>query len=296
MVRAGRDTIARDRASLERSAFLKLGSRHEAKWIIDEIGGSSATLTPEEASRVEEIVDRRAAGAPLQYLLGHWPFRSIDLTVDERALIPRPETEWVTEIALGELDQLVGAGVAPTVVDLGTGTGAIALSIATERAGDWPDMRVIATDRDQRALDLARLNRQRVSSASPLSSRVEFRPGWWFDALEPSLRGQIALVVSNPPYVAESEWADLDAAVRDYEPRVALVARDGRDGTPGLADLETIVHEAPHWLARPGTAVLEIAATQARATLSVAQQAGCSEAVVQEDLAGRPRVLVARWR
>ena len=180
------------------------------------------------------LLERRRAGEPLQYVLGKWAFRTLELTVDPRALIPRPETEQVVEVALAVLRRR-----RPVVVDLGTGTGAIALSIAVER----PDAQVWATDVDPGALALARTNRERVR-ARPVS----YRQGSWFDALPDRLRGRVDLVVSNPPYVSEAEWAELDLEVR-CEPYGALVAGPGSDGTPGLGAVEAVLRGSVEWLA-----------------------------------------------
>jgi release factor glutamine methyltransferase len=267
-----------------------VGSRREASWLVDEaLGAEGPGGAPERARRLAE---RRRAGEPLQYVLGHWPFRELDLLVDPRALIPRPETEWVVDVALRELDGVLAGGSPPLAVDLGTGTGAIALSIATERADH--QVAVIATDRDAAALDLARANARRLA-ARPGTERVAFRAGSWWGALEEPLRGAVALVVSNPPYVASLEWEVLDPVVRDHEPYGALVADPGSDGTPGFAAVEAVIAGAPPWLARPAAVVVEIAPGQRDAALRCARCSGFAEAEVFDDLAGRPRALVARF-
>jgi release factor glutamine methyltransferase len=225
-------------------------------------------------------------------VLGHWPFRELDLIVDERALIPRPETEWVTDVALAELDRLLASGARPRVLDLGTGTGAIALSIATERADHGVE--VTATDRDPAVLELARLNQDRLTGR-PGVARVRFRAGSWFDAVDDADAGTFSLIVSNPPYVDAHEWEFLDPVVRDHEPYGALVAAPGSDTTPGFAEIERIVGQAGHWLGRPGVLVVEIAPAQAEAARRSAERSGSSEVTVLDDLAGRPRALVARF-
>jgi release factor glutamine methyltransferase len=273
-----------------------LGSKREARWLVDDAVGpdtADRALDAQLADRARRLAERRASGEPLQYVLGHWPFRDLDLLVDARSLIPRPETEWVTDVALGELDRLLADGGATTVVDLGTGTGAIALSIATERSGHG--VRVVATERDPAVLELARANVARVALRQNRAPTVELRVGSWWGALDPTERGRIALVVANPPYVAAVEWELLDPVVRDHEPYTALVAGPGSDGTAGFADVEEILAGAAAWLGRPGAAVIEIAPTQAAATLSAAARFGCAEASVLPDLAGRPRALVARF-
>jgi release factor glutamine methyltransferase len=125
---------------------------------------------------------------------------------------------------------------------------------------------------------------------------VTLAAGDWWDALPASLAGRVQLVASNPPYVSEGEWADLEASVRCFEPREALVAGDGRDGTPGLDAIEAVLDGAPGWLARPGVAVVELAPHQASAARELALASGASSVRVERDLAGRDRVLVAGWR
>jgi release factor glutamine methyltransferase len=224
-------------------------------------------------------VERGRAGAPLQYVLGEWSFRRLELAVDRRVLIPRPETEQVVEEAIAEV-----RGVrAPRVADLGTGSGAIALSIAVEVAM----AEVWATDESAGALSVARANLAGVGGMA--ATRVRMVQGSWFDALPSGLAGTFDLVVSNPPYIAEHEVSALDASVVDWEPMGALVP-----GPTGLEDIEVIVAEAPRWLRRPGVLVLEIDPGQARPAARLAIDAGFTEVEVRPDLAGRPRTLVAR--
>ena len=171
----------------------------------------------------------------------------------------------------------------PLVVDLGTGTGAIALSVAAEVEG----AEVWATDLDPAALALAAENRARTGLP------VALRRGVWYAALPEGLAGRVDLVVSNPPYVSEGEWPGLDAEVH-CEPRVALVAGAGSDGTPGLAAVEEVIVGAPDWLGPAGAVVVELAPAQATAAVSVARRAGFGDVRVARDLAGRDRTLVAR--
>ena len=281
-----------ERRRVRQALATALGSEREARWLLEDVAGAGSlddALSPDAASRVRELAGRRESGEPLQYVLGHWPFRQLDLLVDSRALIPRPETEWLVDVALAELDRALAGGGAGKVVDLGTGTGAIALAIATERLGHGVD--TLATDVDPEVIELARSNCERAGSPS-----VEFRQGSWWHALDPADRGRIALVVANPPYVTALEWELLDPVVRDHEPYGALVAGPGSDGTPGLAAVEAILEGAGEWLARPGAAVLEIAPAQERAARLAARRAGAADAEVLADLAGRPRALVGRWR
>ena len=264
----------------------------EARWICEEASGiegpewvlgQDAPATVRGVARLDAMVGRRGAGEPIQHVLGHWPFRTLDLLVDARALIPRPETEQVVEVALAELDRvLLGrpAGHRPVAVDLGTGTGAIALSIAVER----PGVEVWATDRSPEALALARAN---LAALGMAGTRVRVVQGDWFAALDEDLRGRIDLVVANPPYVAADE--PLDPSVRDWEPADALVP-----GPTGLEAYEAILAEVASWLAPGGVVVLEIGATQADAVAALAVAAGLGSVGTTTDLAGLDRAVVAR--
>ena len=225
----------------------------------------------------DQMLARRANGEPLQYVLGQWSFRTLDLVVDRRVLIPRPETEVVVEHALAEGRRLG----ARTVVDLGTGSGAIALSMAAELG---PQIEVWATDRSADALAVARANLTGIGRGA---TRVRLVEGDWYAALPSELQGRVELIVSNPPYVAEVD--DLPAEVLDWEPRPALIA-----GPSGTEAIERIVAGAPAWLARPGALVVEIAPHQAERTVELALAAGFQAATVEPDLANRRRVLCAR--
>lgn len=240
--------------------------------------GLSEPATERGVGFFDLMLERRLAGEPLQYVLGEWSFRTLDLMVDPRVLIPRPETEAVVEIALAEMDRL--RVEQPVVADLGTGSGAIAFSVATER----PRARVWATDVSADALAVARANL--VGIGTP-GARVTVVEGSWFEALPDDLRGGVNLVVSNPPYVAADD--ELPAEVADWEPPGALIP-----GPTGLEAIEVIVAQAPAWLTRPGVLVVEIAPTQVDAVIALAEAAGFAEARVAPDLWGRPRALVAR--
>lgn len=181
------------------------------------------------------------------------------------------------------------------MVDLGTGSGAIALSLALEGARVAPGVEVWATDVSPEALEVARLNLDELEAVDPAAAaRVRLSGGGWFAALPAALAGGVDLVVSNPPYVSEAEYPALDAVVRDWEPRTALVAGSGGQGVGGLAAIEDIVAEAPRWLRPSGGLVVEIAPAQAAASVDAAHRAGFREVTAVRDLAGRLRILVAR--
>jgi release factor glutamine methyltransferase len=261
----------------------------EARWLVEEASGLdrsqwSEPAAPGGAARLAAMVERRLAGEPLQYVLGRWSFRGLDLRVDPRVLIPRPETEVVAEVAIAEVRrQGTGAAGEPFVVaDLGTGSGALGLALATELDG----AEVWATDVSPQALAVARENLPTIGSAA---SRVYLVEGMWYEALPTGLRGRLRVIVSNPPYVTEAEFPGLPPDVRDHEPVGALVA-----GPTGRECLEHLVAGGLAWLAPAGALVLELAPEQAAVMTETAERAGYSEVSVHTDLAGRDRVLVAR--
>ena len=273
---------------LLREAVDTLGVEHEARHLVERASGfegAEYVLALDQPARersipfLRDMLRRRASGEPLQYVVGRWGFRELDLFVDRRVLIPRVETEQVVEHALVEARRLPRPLVA---VDLGTGSGAIGLSLARELGSE---VEVWATDRSADALAVARANLTGLGSFA--AQRVRLVEGDWFAALPDTLRGHIGLVVSNPPYVAAGD--ELPTEVRDWEPRDALVA-----GATGLEDIERIVSEAPAWLSRPGVVVVEIAPHQSDAASQLARAAGFTDVDVLPDLTGRLRALVAR--
>lgn len=287
MTGSGRAASRPTWSDLLAEAAAGLADEREARWVIEEASGepwSSAVTSnrtaPEKVSRqVQTMVARRRQGEPLQYVLGSWGFRTLDLMVDRRVLIPRPETEQVVEVALAELDRMG----ARTVVDLGTGSGAIALSIAAERKG----VEVWATDSQAAALDVARANLAGLGGFA--ATRVRMLQSDWWAGLPGHLKKRIDLVVSNPPYIATGEMDALDPVVRDWEPRSALEA-----GPAGTEAIEAILWDAPGWLRPGGAAVVEIAPGQSAEAEQIALKVGFAEAEIYPDLSGRSRALVAR--
>jgi release factor glutamine methyltransferase len=222
---------------------------------------------------------RRAAGAPQQYAAGLAAFRHLSLMVDERVLIPRPETEQLVDLVLAATRDLPGG----TVVDVGTGTGAIALALASE--GTFAE--VIGTDISLDALDVARANVARC--ASVLRCAVTLRHG---SLLSPVPERGLRAVVSNPPYIAFHEAPELPAMVRDWEPAVALFS-----GADGMAATERLMREAAGSLAAGGLLALEVDSRRAGATAGLATALGAYQEVqVLLDLTGRERFVVARRR
>lgn len=237
---------------------------------------SDTVVDPATVARATEAVARRALGEPLAYTVGSAAFRHLVLAVDRRVLIPRPETETVVEEALAATRDRPG-GIA---VDIGTGSGAIALSLATEGHFD----RVIATDISTDALDVARANAARIGGGA---AQVEFRAGADFAPLG-GIKARV--LVSNPPYIALDERSTLPASVRDWEPAMALFAESG-----GMARYDALLSGAPEHLEQGGWLVLEVDASRAGETARRAQATGRLRDIrLVRDLAGRERVLVAR--
>jgi release factor glutamine methyltransferase len=295
---AGPTPAGRDGADLGADIAAMVGSVREAGWIVEHVtrvlglGGQAADQT------ARSLAVRRAVGEPLQYVLGRWPFRTVELDVDPRVLIPRPETEQVVKVALERLAKSLGNPdrvEGPTVCcDLGTGSGAIALALAAEAPIGAAGLEVWATDCSTDALAVARANADRLDRAGLLrSARLELAEGSWFEALPRALLGRLDVVVSNPPYVAGAEFTDLDPTVRCYEPASALIAGPGSQGTPGMAEVEVILLAAQRWLRPTGSVVVEIAPHQAEPAAAVARSAGFANVTVEPDLAGRPRMVVA---
>ncbi|MDH3707576.1 MAG: peptide chain release factor N(5)-glutamine methyltransferase [Acidimicrobiia bacterium] len=269
-----RDQLAAvgDTPDVDARRIVEAASGHEGA---DFALGMSELVTERGMARFDAMLARRLRGEPLQYVVGRWGFRTLDLAIDQRVLIPRPETETVVEVALSELDRAGGH----RVLDLGTGSGAIALSIAVERE----ETEVWAVERSADAVVVARANLAGVGRAA---TRVRIVEGSWFEALDPALEGTFDLIVSNPPYVAADD--PLPAVVADWEPAEALIP--GPAGTEAIA---AIVTAAPRWLRAGASLVVELAPPQSSWAVDAAAGAGLA-AEVLPDLHGRDRVLVAR--
>lgn len=269
-------------------AAAALGSADEARWIARTASGRDLTewtlgldepVTERAIARHDAMVARRRTGEPLQYVLGTWPFRYLELMVDRRVLIPRPETEEVVTVAL----ELAVALPTPRVaVDLGTGSGAIALSLVHELP--LGSTTVWATDVSPDALDVARAN---LAGLGRRAAHVRVAQGSWFDALPDELRGTCDLVIANPPYVAEGD--EVDAHVAAWEPAGALWA-----GADGLDAVRAICAAAPGWLRPGGWLVLEIGAGQGPAVTDLLLGAGLVDASIRSDAGGRDRVALGR--
>jgi len=229
--------------------------------------------------RFWRAVERRSSGVPFAYAVGRTGFRTLDLKLDPRALIPRPETEGLVDLVLGHLRATcnVQRGTWGAVADIGTGCGCIALALAVEGAFE----RVIAVERSADAAALARENVALVRPPVP----VEVREG---DLLTPLAGQRYRAIVSNPPYLTEAEHAELDPAVRLFEPREALVS-----GVDGLTATRALLAGARALLAPDGFVALEIDERRADAVRALALRHDWSRVAVYDDLFGRPRFLLA---
>ena len=244
-------------------------------------GVLSRPATRRGVASFDRMLGRRAAGEPLQYVLGAWGFRTLDLFVDHRVLIPRPETEIVAGRALDELQRRADeAGPMLLAADLGCGSGAIGLSLVAERV----DVEVVCTDISSDALAVASAN---LAGLGRPARRVRLAEGSWYEALPAGLRGRLDVIVSNPPYIAAG--GSLPSEIADHEPPVALFS-----GNTGLEATSTILAGAPEWLAPGGAVVLELADGTAARVQELADSTGLVDVAVHPDLSGIDRVLVAR--
>ena len=261
----------------------QVGQRNIARWLCEHASGCDADefsevldelVSERSGQQLHDMLQRFASGEPLQYVMGRWAFRQLDLLVDKRVLIPRPETELIVDIVKNHL----GAKRETTLVDLGTGSGAIGLSLLHElplgAATVW------MTDESEDALHVARANAAGIGRPA-IGAR--FAHGHWCDALPAELVGVCDVVVSNPPYIAEGD-AEVEASVLQWEPSDALFA-----GVDGLEDIAQIVQTAPKWLAAGGMLVTEMGYTQASAIQQLFSAAGFTHVTVHQDLTGRNR-------
>lgn len=255
--------------------------RHEAERLLTVATGcsrveliSGADVGEADADRFVDLVRRRLAGEPLQHLEGTVQFGPIELRIDRRALVPRPETEQLWEQATAALGE---AGAGTVIVDLCTGSGNLALALKHR----FIQARVYATDESADALSLAREN------AETLGLDVTFLHGDLFEPLPGELYERIDLLIANPPYLAASEFDALPLDVRDHDPREALVAGPGGDEM-----LAKIADQAYWWLGTGGWLFCEIGETQAERALELF--GSYLDVEVRSDLTGRPRILVGR--
>lgn len=266
------------------SAADTLGDRHLARWLCETASGCDGpefdaaldeTVSSRCALHLGAMVRRVLAGEPAQYVMGRWAFRHLDLMVDPRVLIPRPETELLVDHVL----RFVSTRPAPHLIaDLGTGSGAVGLSLLHELPPASAE--VWLTDVSTDALHVARANAAGIGRPA---AGARFAAGSWCDALPADLTGRFTVLVSNPPYIAADD-PEVQESVRVHEPHVALFS-----GDDGLRDISTIASQAPSWLEPGGLLIVEMGHRQAGAVCGIFANAGFEQVETHLDLAGRPR-------
>ena len=266
----------------------EVGERNIAQWLCEHASGCDADefgdilgdlVSERSAQHLQSMLARYAKGEPLQYVMGRWAFRRIDLLVDSRVLIPRPETELlvehVTRYALQKIRD-VGRGV--TIADLGTGSGAVGLSVLHELP--FESSEVWMTDVSEDALHVARAN---AAGVGRNAVGARFGHGSWYEALPVDLQGSLDAIVSNPPYIATGDPL-VGESVLKWEPHNALFA-----GKDGLNDLRVVVSGAPDWLVPGGLLAVEMGFTQATVVSQLFESVGFKNVSVHKDLAGLDR-------
>ncbi|MFZ4111927.1 MAG: peptide chain release factor N(5)-glutamine methyltransferase [Ilumatobacteraceae bacterium] len=266
----------------------EVGERNVAQWLCEHASGCDSgeftdildeLVSERSAQHLQSMLARYAAGEPLQYVMGRWAFRRLDLLVDSRVLIPRPETELlvehVTRYALQKIRD-VGRGV--TIADLGTGSGAMGLSLLHELP--FESAEVWMTDVSEDALHVARAN---AAGVGRNAVGARFGHGHWYAALSEDLRGSLDAIVSNPPYIAAGDPLVGDSVLK-WEPHNALFA-----GADGLSDLRVIVSGATDWLVPGGLLAVEMGFTQGTEVSQLFTSAGFTKVSVHKDLAGLDR-------
>ncbi len=265
----------------------------DARWIVDAmIDRFGPDLAGCDRGVLDALVERRAAREPLQLVLGSTTFRWVELACRGGVFVPRPETEVVAGAAI---DAARAAGTAPRVVEPCTGTGAIACAVASE----VPGVHVVASDRSEGAVGLARANATALAAGRPPHP---WRPGPWLapdatvevhradvgDAVPADWRGSVDVVVANPPYLPAHDSGTWDAEVADHDPRDALVG-----GVDGHEVVDALLAAAPDWLRAGGTVVIEIDDRRGHDAVATATAAGLVGARIVADLTGRDRAVVA---
>ena len=266
----------------------EVGERNIAQWLCEHASGCDADefgdildelVSERSAQHLHSMLARYAKGEPLQYVMGRWAFRRLDLLVDSRVLIPRPETELlvehVTRYALQKIRD-VGRGV--TIADLGTGSGAVGLSVLHELP--FESAEVWMTDVSEDALHVARAN---AAGIGRNAVGARFGHGSWYQALPADLQGSLDAIVSNPPYIATGDPL-VGESVLKWEPHSALFA-----GKDGLNDLRVVVSGATDWLVPGGLLAVEMGFTQATVVSQLFESAGFKNVSVHKDLAGLDR-------
>jgi release factor glutamine methyltransferase len=276
-----------DRAAERLTAAGRDAPRRTAAWLLMEVldcdrgqlyAHPDRQVAWDDARQFNAMVDRCVAGEPLQHVLGYAVFRGLRLAVSPAVMVPRPETEEVVEAALAMIDDVE----APHVLDVGTGSGCIALTIKHER----PDATVRAWDVSPDALAVARENADRLGLDVPFAEVDLFA-----DDLDERLTHPVDLLVSNPPYIPDDEAESLPAVVRDYDPHVALFA-----GDDPLRFYRALATRTPTLCASGAAVVLETHAGYAEEAAATLRAEGLADVRLQDDLSGRLRILTARYR
>ena len=272
---------------------VELGNEQEARWLCEHASGLDRVEL--DAARDEVVsqrcgvalramVARRLTGEPLQYVMKSWAFRHLDVLVDNRVLIPRPETEVMVQAALDLAREMISkANSKLRVADLGTGSGVIGLSLASELPGGSNE--VWLTDLSADALEVARAN---LAGLGLINGDVRVAQGSWFAALPSELKNSFDLIVSNPPYIALYD-PSVESSVLNHEPHLALFA-----GSDGLDAYREIISHADEWLATNGWIVLEIGHQQGDAVRELLAQNSFKQIEIRKDLAGRDRIALAK--
>ena len=272
---------------------VELGNEQEARWLCEHASGLDRVEL--DAARDEVVsqrcgvalramVARRLTGEPLQYVMKSWAFRHLDVLVDNRVLIPRPETEVVVQVALDLAREMISKTNSKLrVADLGTGSGVIGLSLASELPGGSNE--VWLTDLSADALEVARAN---LAGLGLINGDVRVAQGSWFAALPSELKNSFDLIVSNPPYIALYD-PSVESSVLNHEPHLALFA-----GSDGLDAYREIISHADEWLVTNGWIVLEIGHQQGDAVRELLAQNSFKQIEIRKDLAGRDRIALAK--
>ena len=271
----------------------QLGDANEARWLCEHASGLDGAefrqsqhefVTSAMAKQLHDMVRRRLVGEPLQYVMKRWAFRHLDVLVDQRVLIPRPETELLVDVGLTIATERLKHVERPlNIVDLGTGSGVIGLSMAHElplgKTNVW------LTDQSSDALDVARGN---LVGVGQKGGGVRLALGNWWNALDTSLKGSIDIALCNPPYIAYND-DEVATDVHKWEPHSALYAGDN-----GLADIREVISGAQTWLANNGWLALEIGYRQGDEVRALFEKAGLVNIDIRLDLAGRDRIALAQ--
>ena len=272
---------------------VELGNEQEARWLCEHASGLDRVEL--DAARDEVVsqrcgvalramVARRLTGEPLQYVMKSWAFRHLDVLVDNRVLIPRPETEVVVQAALDLAREMISKTNSKLrVADLGTGSGVIGLSLASELPRGSNE--VWLTDLSADALEVARAN---LAGLGLINGDVRVAQGSWFAALPSELKNSFDLIVSNPPYIALYD-PSVESSVLNHEPHLALFA-----GSDGLDAYREIISHADEWLVTNGWIVLEIGHQQGDAVRELLAQNSFKQIEIRKDLAGRDRIALAK--